>query len=68
MIEKRITIFTSNYRIGELQLDDRIVNRIEKMALPIEFPAESIRSAIARKEKQRSSGSLYLENDYCSRF
>lgn len=50
MIEKRITIFTSNYRIGELQLDDRIVNRIEKMALPIEFPAESIRSAIARKE------------------
>lgn len=50
MIEKRITIFTSNYRISELQLDDRIVNRIEKMALPIEFPAESIRSAIARKE------------------
>ena len=50
MIEKQITIFTSNYRISELQLDDRIVNRIEKMALPIEFPAESIRSAIARKE------------------
>lgn len=51
MIEKRITIFTSNYRIEDLKLDDRIVNRIEKMALPIEFPAESIRSAIARKER-----------------
>lgn len=50
MIEKRITIFTSNYRLEELKLDDRIVNRIEKMALPIEFPAESVRSAIAKKE------------------
>ena len=50
MIEKRITIFTSNYRINELQLDDRIINRIEKMTLPIELPAESIRRAIARKE------------------
>ena len=50
MIEKRITIFTSNYRIEELQLDDRIVSRIDKMALPIEFPAESVRAAIARKE------------------
>ena len=50
MIEKRITIFTSNYRMVDLKLEDRIVSRIEKMALPIEFPAESIRSAIARKE------------------
>lgn len=50
MIEKRITIFTSNFRISELQLDDRIVDRINKMALPIEFPAESIRASIARKE------------------
>lgn len=50
MVEKRITIFTSNFRINELRLDDRIVDRINKMALPIEFPAESIRAAIARKE------------------
>ena len=50
MIEKRITIFTSNYRIEELQLDDRIVSRIDKMTLPIEFPAESVRAAISRKE------------------
>ncbi|MCI9174429.1 MAG: ATP-binding protein [Lachnospiraceae bacterium] len=50
MIEKRITIFTSNYRIEELQLDDRIVSRIDKMALPIEFPAESVRAALSRKE------------------
>lgn len=50
MIEKRITIFTSNCRIEDLNLDDRIVNRIIKMALPIEFPNESVRIAIARKE------------------
>lgn len=50
MIEKRITIFTSNCRMEDLKLDDRIVNRIIKMALPIEFPNESIRVAIAKKE------------------
>lgn len=50
MIEKRITIFTSNCRIEDLKLDERIVNRIIKMALPIEFPAESIRVSLARKE------------------
>ncbi len=50
MIEKRITIFTSNSRIEDLKIDDRIVNRIEKMALPVEFPAESVRTALARKE------------------
>jgi len=50
MNEKRITIFTSNFRISELRLDDRIVDRINKMALPIEFPAESIRAVIAKKE------------------
>ena len=50
MIEKRITIFTSNYRMEDLKLDERIVNRIIKMALPIEFPAESIRVSLSRKE------------------
>ena len=62
MIEKRITIFTSNYRMDDLKLDDRIVNRIEKMALPIEFPAESIRSAIARKENSDLLRRLYRQS------
>jgi DNA replication protein DnaC len=52
MIEKRITIFTSNCRIEDLKLDERIVNRIIKMALPVEFPNESIRVEIARKENR----------------
>lgn len=50
MIEKRVTIFTSNCKIEELNFDDRITNRIVKMALPVQFPNESIRTAIARKE------------------
>ncbi len=50
MIEKRITIFTSNCSVEDLKLDERIVNRILKMALPIEFPAESIRILCAEKE------------------
>mgnify|MGYP000818306585 CR=1 FL=1 len=36
--------------IEELNFDDRITNRIVKMALPVQFPDESIRTAIARKE------------------
>ena len=47
MIEKRVTIFTSNCKIEELNFDDRITNRIVKMALPVQFPDESIRTAIA---------------------
>lgn len=50
MIEKHVTIFTSNCKIEELNFDDRITNRIVKMALPVQFPDESIRTAIARKE------------------
>ena len=50
MIEKRVTIFTSNSRMEELNFDDRIINRIIKMALPVQFPDESIRTAIAMKE------------------
>lgn len=50
MVEKRVTIFTSNYRMEKLRLDDRIVSRIEKMAFPVEFPGESVRREIARKE------------------
>lgn len=50
MIEKKVTIFTSNCRMEELKLDDRIINRIAKMALPVQLPNESIRTVIARKE------------------
>lgn len=50
MNKKQVTIFTSNCRVDDLGLDGRIVDRIKKIALPVEFPAESIRSAIAGEE------------------
>ena len=50
MIQKKITIFTSNCAVEELRLDDRIVNRIQKMALPVAFPNESVRATLARQE------------------
>lgn len=50
MTAKKITIFTSNCSIEELKHDERVSNRIEKMAMPILFPDESIRKSIAQKE------------------
>lgn len=58
MDKKQITIFTSNCRIEELKLDERITSRIEKMSMPIEFPAESVRRTTARKENSALMGRL----------
>ncbi|MTI49445.1 MAG: ATP-binding protein [Firmicutes bacterium] len=52
MISNKITIFTSNSMAEELKHDDRVKNRIEKMAIPVYLPDESIRSAIAKKENE----------------
>ena len=52
-INKKLTLFTSNYSIDELKYDDRIRNRIKEMAYQIHFPEESVREYIAtiRQEK-----------------
>lgn len=52
MISKKVTLFTSNTTIDDLRHDDRIRNRIEKMAIPIHFPEESIRTKIAKSENE----------------
>lgn len=49
----RITLFTSNYAIEELDYDRRIIDRILKMAMPLKFPDESIRAQMARAENDR---------------
>ena len=51
-INKKITIFTSNYALSDLQCDERITNRIEEMTLPVVFPEESVRVQIANKNKR----------------
>lgn len=52
MTANKITFFTSNCRVEDLRHDPRIVNRILKMALPVRFPEESVRAALARKENE----------------
>lgn len=52
LVNKRVTIFTSNCTVEELKLDDRIINRIQKMAVPIRFPEESIRWDLAIEENE----------------
>ncbi len=58
MIQKQITIFTSNCVIEQLAFDERIINRIQKMALPVPFPEESVRSVLASAEKSFYSSLL----------
>lgn len=50
-IAKKITIFTSNMPIDQLDYDDRITNRIKERTYAIAFPEESIREVIAEKNK-----------------
>lgn len=52
MTGKLITIFTSNIHNTKLKHDDRIKSRIEKMAIPVQMPEESIRKQQASKENE----------------
>ncbi len=52
MTSKRITMFTSNYSIENLKYDDRIISRVEKMAMPVKFPEQSVRTVLAKKENE----------------
>lgn len=58
MIQKQITIFTSNCVIEQLMFDERIINRILKMALPVPFPDESVRASLAKAENRSFYTSL----------
>ncbi len=52
LTQKQITIFTSNCPTEQLMLDERIISRIAKMAVPVPFPEESIRAALTREENK----------------
>lgn len=53
MVAKKITLFTSNCKIEDLAYDSRIVDRLLRMAMPVKFPAESIRQKLAREENDQ---------------
>lgn len=52
MVNKQVTIFTSNCQMEALKLDERTVSRIIKMALPVPFPDESVRLKLAKAENR----------------
>lgn len=46
--ENKITIFTSNLKVGDLKYDERIIDRIKECTYQIPFPEESVRDKIAQ--------------------
>ncbi len=59
MTAHKITIFTSNTPIEGLKHDEKIRSRINKMAMPVAMPEESIRDALAQKENEELQVLLY---------
>lgn len=49
---KLVTIFTSNVKTDDLKIDDRIIERIGKMTIPLVMPEESIRRRLTEEENQ----------------
>ena len=45
------TIYTSNYRLDQLQYDERITDRILEKSLQVIFPEESVRKKIAEQRE-----------------
>lgn len=50
---QKVTIFTSNYPLEDLNVDDRIKSRILKSTIVIEMPEESIRDQEAIEDQRR---------------
>lgn len=51
-VDNKITIFTSNMSIEDLQYDDRITNRIKERNYLIPFPEESVRELKAEQNRE----------------
>jgi DNA replication protein DnaC len=63
MENKKVTLFTSNCKVGELNLDERIVSRINIMAVPVKLPEESIRRHNAANDNLYFEKILYGQGD-----
>ena len=50
---KQITIYTSNYSIGQLKYNQRISNRIMERIYQVHFPEESVREGIAAARQRK---------------
>lgn len=63
MENKKVTLFTSNCKVDELNLDERIVSRIKIMAIPVKLPEESIRNHNADDDNLYFEKILYGQGD-----
>lgn len=55
-LNRKIMIFTSNYRVDELDYDERITNRIKERCYQVSFPEESVRDNIAEQMQKEMTG------------
>ena len=63
-VDKKITIFTSNSRLGLLKYDDRITNRVKERTFQIPFPEESVREIISKQNiRELVKGIKDMEGD-----
>lgn len=51
-VNKKPTLFTSNYKLDALDYDDRITNRMKERCFQIPFPEESVRDHIASRNME----------------
>lgn len=59
---KRVTIFTSNIDIDSLKLDDRIIDRIFDMCIPLHLPEVSVRRKLAEEKNNFFTRDAMKEN------
>ena len=52
MNRRKVTIFTSNVKLEELKLDDRVVDRINRASLQFPIPEVSVRARQAKEHKK----------------
>lgn len=48
-----VTIYTSNFPTEKLNLDNRVINRIQKSSIELQMPEESIRREKAKEEQNK---------------
>lgn len=58
LTHKKITIFTSNLNINDINRDERSISRIKKMALIVEMPNADIRGKLGNEENMNMINEL----------
>lgn len=58
-LNNRVTIFTSNMSLDNLQCDSRITNRIKERCFQVDFPEESVRERISSENRKQLMEAIY---------